>query len=122
LCVAALAVLVAACTGPKRGSIEWHKQEYRKARTRAAWQPHSTALIELGYLEQREFTVSNVLAAQVVKVLHDQTFEALSRFDFNDFAEFHAVTTNRVRVVGARFMVAQWEKEIRKLDVPQSGK
>jgi hypothetical protein len=124
VCVAVLAVMAAACTGPPKGSVEWHKQEYLSARTREYNQEfhtkrHRRALIELGYLEQREFTVSNVPPAEIAKALHNETFEALSFFDFNEFAQFWTVSTNRVRVVGIPIMVEHWEKRIRQLDVPE---
>jgi hypothetical protein len=78
--------------------------------------------MRLGYLEQREFTLSNVSAAVVVNVLHDETFEAMSCFDFNDFARFDTVTTNRVRVIGIPVMVKACDERIRELDaVPRVG-
>src|SRR6185503_5712613 len=83
LAIIGAGVLLFALSQPKRGSVEWHKREYEAAtqgslkfRLKNLWwqirgedrrsrmiseerNEHQQALIHLGYLEQREFVISN---------------------------------------------------------------
>lgn len=144
LCIAALAVTAAALTGPPKGTVEWHKREYVRARNgsqvvgvfqevrktitgRSASQPldierirtHLTALVKLGYLEERMFCVSNRPPEDVIDtLLHTLSIPN----ELSDFGGMSDIGTNSITVIGLRENMFKWEKLIREADLPESGK
>ena len=144
LVIGVVAYLVSVLSGPKRGSVEWHKREYSEAgdwgrvdqwieinapdRLRKAYadrkakrtEMHLKALFELGYFEERVFVLSNSLTkerANTFWALHDVfTNDALYVSGIKDMG------TNTVTVVGLREEMPQWQEAIRKMDAPEGGK
>ena len=139
LCVAVLAVTAAALTGPPKGSVEWHKREYFKARkgskvvllleavrsgftANPAGQPtdlerinvHLEALVKLGYLEERAFFVSNRPPADVVGTL---LLTASIPNELSHFGGVSNIGTNSITVIGRRENLPKWEKVIRQADI-----
>jgi len=91
------AYLVSVFSGPKRGSVEWHKREYLEARKSSGldyWLPrrwreaywdrkqearsvHLAALIELGYVERRSVTVSKCPSVVIENRVYRKSRSAL---------------------------------------------
>ena len=132
---------------PRKGLVEYHKEKYLEAYGVGPivewiilhapmavhdlyWQPkqkridfHRNALLEAGYLVQREFVVSNRPVRDVSDDLYKARFDVFT--DTNDFAGlpfFYRAATNRIRVVGRAIDMDKWEDVIRKADAPQNGK
>jgi hypothetical protein len=130
---------------PKRGSVEWHKREFVRARDgkpmmlrlRAAWdrftshgnkwraadywrrsegmQSNRTALIRLGYLEERTFVVSN---RPVNEVISNAWFNAATNIDVDFIRVNTRRGTNMIEVSTVRGDISKWEELIRNADVP----
>ena len=123
---------------PWESQVEYHKREYFAARNgrfldhvRETWnrvvgqstdyreraarmESHETALIKLGYLEERTFAVSNRPAAGIaVEIGNFHPGIAKGRL----WNVFHT-STNELAVVGVREDMPKWEELIRKADVP----
>src|SRR6185503_17155215 len=121
LCVAAMALAAAALTGPPKGSVEWHKREYSKARDGSYLRVtlrkvfvrrrvpdqeridrvkrHYAALINLGYLREQVFYVSNRLAEHVVDTVWLSLRTGFTNQSW-DFAEVTEFGTNSITVTG----------------------
>ena len=141
--VAGLVALVAVGVGaylfwqPKKGTVEYHKKKYEEAYEvgvvgkwinsrgpavlqKLYWRPkqrridfHLKALLEAGYLERREFVVSNRPAHAIGLVIDE---------DFAGIPCFTHVGTNRIEVLARASQMGRWESAIRKADTPHSGK
>jgi hypothetical protein len=144
LVVAVVGVVAFVFSGPKKGSVEWHKREYLKARdgrgfanrTQQLWSKirgqspdfqgiiartrfHENALIQLGYLEAWKFIVSN-------QPPRDVTYTIVATHDLNRRECWHVYPqywgmdfegANVVIVVGRKGERARWEALVRKADV-----
>ena len=142
--VAGLVALVVVGVGvylfwqPKKGTVEYHKRKYEEAHEvgvvgkwinssgpevlrKLYWRPrerrivfHLNALLEAGYLERREFVVSNRPARAIgIKIIDE---------DFAGVPCFTLVGTNRIEVLARGSEMGRWEGVIRKADVPEGGK
>jgi len=83
---------------------------------------HRGALIELGYLGERVFVISNRPSWEVENALRfslDAVFTAVA--PHVNFAAVVESTTNSVRVVAPVNEMHKWDDMIRKLDVPGEG-
>ena len=125
---------------PKKGSVEWHKREYLRARDWGRveqWieinapynlrkaqadrkakrtEIHLKALFELGYFEERVFVLSNSLTKE-----RGNAFWTLHHVFTNDVLDVSGIKdmgTNTVTVVGLREEMPQWQEAVRKMDVP----
>ena len=145
--VAAIGVVVFLVSGPKRGTVEWHKREYlaeldrlhgkeslvkRFVRGIYEWtglgQPigqtdrgvvaQENALIKLGYLERREFILTNLPTGNAVQAIGREAATAIPGLCRITTGE----KTNVVVVTALREDMPKWDVLIRKLDVPESGK
>jgi hypothetical protein len=136
-------VYLTAPSEPKKGSVEWHKQEYLAARNgnsamfrlRSVWsrvtgdkfytanyryrsegmQSNRTALIRLGYLTERTFVISNRPTREVIS---NAWFNVSTNIDA-DFIRVEARRgTNIIEVSTVSGDIPKWEEAIRKADVP----
>ena len=123
---------------PRRGTVEYHKRKYEEAHEVGVvgkwinssgpailqelyWRPkrrridfHLKALLEAGYLERREFVVSNRPARAIrLKILDE---------DFAGIPCFTHVGTNRIEVLAIASEMGRWENAIREADVPETAK
>ena len=147
LAVVVIGVVVFLISGPKRGTLEWHKREYlaeldrlygreslvkRFARVIHEWTgmgqrigqtergvvAQENALIKLGYLERREVILTNLPIGNA--------FQAIGREAATGIPGLCRITagekTNVVVVTALREDMPKWEELIRKLDVPESRK
>ncbi|MCI0745366.1 MAG: hypothetical protein L0Y58_08180 [Verrucomicrobia subdivision 3 bacterium] len=140
-----IATWLLSLSGPKRGTVEWHKREYL-----AAWnavtqregsprflrwlreKTHTTeaaellfrkmasnrvALVKLGYLLERRFAVRSGQGFDVSrKVLNAW---AMSNDEMVKSFNWMQVYTNSIVVTAPTEWMAQWEELIRKADVPK---
>jgi type II secretory pathway component GspD/PulD (secretin) len=131
----AVAVAVLVLTGLGERGIEYHKREYLKAlrgttmrdrahnlflwlagkRPPSGWpQPskqalkHENSLIALGYLERREFIVSNRPAAKMV----------LAHRNLPECFRIEQPRANVLVIVAPKDEMPIWEEVVRKADVP----
>jgi hypothetical protein len=111
----------------KKGTVEYHKRKYEEAyavgvvgkwidssgpkQRRIGF--HLKALLEAGYVERREFVVSNRPAHAIGLVVD---------VDFAGIPCFTHVGSNRIEVLARGSEMGRWESVIRKADVPESGK
>jgi hypothetical protein len=150
--VIGLAVLAVAVVGvyvlspPRRGTVEHHKEQFLDAHYSgqvAQWivprgpralrvayfrrkeeqiNFHRRALVELGYLGERVFVISNQPSWEVENALRlsvDAVFTAVA--PHVNFAAVLESRTNSVRVVAPVNEMQKWEDMIRGLDVPGEG-
>jgi hypothetical protein len=147
-------VLVAVSMGayllsqPRRGSVEYHKEEFLKAGIlgpredwilshtpgileakahQAVWARkmkqhdfHRTALVELGYLDKRTFYVRNHEAEDVVIAIMSRGYRDYL-VDTNAafrFVQAFEVETNRFTLVAVRNDMQRWQQFVRDADVP----
>jgi hypothetical protein len=121
---------------PKEGTVEWHKQacesEARRIfkptlfdRARRAldlpprpnrYREHRRALVNLGYLEERQFILTNKPA----KVL-----PALRQWATNDLRQdrlwsMDVISNNILTVRAERHSLPKWEEAVRRIDVPET--
>jgi hypothetical protein len=125
---------------PHRGSVEWHKGEYLRARDWGRveqWieinapynlrkahaerkakrtEIHLKALFELGYFEERVFVLSNSLTKERGNALW--TLHHVFTNDVLDVSGIKDMGTNAVTVIGLHEEMPQWQEAIRKIDVP----
>jgi len=140
LIVSAIGTAVFFLSQAKRGSVEWHKREYLKARDWGRveqWieinapyhlskahaerkakrtEIHLKALFELGYFEERVFVLSNSLTKE-----RGNAFWTLHHVFTNDVLDVSGIKdmgTNTVTVVGLREELPRWQEAVRKMDVP----
>jgi hypothetical protein len=147
LAAAVIGVVVFLISGPKRGTVEWYKREYlaelnrlhgreslvkRFVRGIYEWtgigQPigqtergvvaQENALIKLGYLERREFIITNLPIGNAVEVIGREAATAIPGLCRITTGE----KTNAVVVTAVREDMPKWDELIRKLDVPETGK
>jgi hypothetical protein len=142
--VAIIAVIgVLAFSEPRKGSTEWHKREYLRARA-GRWTDdavnfvrralgmgihsselderkrdiHRDALLKLGFLEERTFVVSNreadIVAREATRA-HPGIWE-------KQLWTVYLIDTNELMVVDVREEMPQWEELIHKADVPENGR
>ncbi len=136
--IAAVAVGVGAnrLSQPRKGSVEWHKQacenEARRIfkptlfdRVRRAcdlpsrpnrYREHRQALVDLGYLEERQF----VLTIEPAKAL-----PALHRWATNELQQdrlwsMDVISNNILTIRAERHSLGKWENAVRKIDVPET--
>jgi hypothetical protein len=136
--VVAVGVLIVVRVRREERSIEWHKQQYVKAGTGRTWgdqirelwgrvigKPymgegrlnrmgrHRRALIRLGYLEDRTFIVSNPSpftgGANRPKRVRGPEYM---------YGDPTAQGIDRVRIIGVKEEMPQWEALVRKYDTP----
>jgi hypothetical protein len=146
IAVIALGVLALVLSQPKKGSVEYHKKQFLRAhysgsvaqrllprgptslrvayfrRKEGQINYHRQRLVELGYLREKVFVISNQPTWGVVNALRlsVDTFTALA--PQITFAAVLDETTNSVRLVGPPDEIPKWEALIRKFDVPKNGK
>jgi hypothetical protein len=129
-------VLAFALSGPKKGSIEWHKKEYQAALegeplmnalrrvwngmgghlARVDWEKareHQQALIDLGYWKRRVFSLANGSPTVVMRQLFLQGIVPESEL-YTIWVE----DTNSVTVFAMPRYMPQFEAAVRTLDVP----
>ena len=144
--VIAFGTVIYVLSRPRLRTVAYHKDQYREALrvtgtdhfvftycpqwVRTAWDDrrtkrlnhHQNALIKLGYLEERVFTISNGLAPEALdldrfraRVLQlSQQFTNISR-DLNQILD---VTTNSITIFGPHEQMGEWEELIRAADMP----
>jgi hypothetical protein len=142
LAVVVIGAVVFYLSQPKRGSVEWHKErylaaidtrwKYRFERLRSkilgddqrgvqidaeGLASNEAALIELGFLERRELTVSN---REPLRIMHE--ISGWSRSSNSVFFRYRIPATNRVVWVAVREDMPKWEELIQKADMPENGK
>ena len=135
---------------PRKGTLEYHKRKYVEAHLETArrdpigdwirlhapmavddlyWRPklkrldfHRNALLEAGYLVEREFVVSNRPARSICDDLYKVRNDVFN--DTNDLAGipffYWNGTTNRISVLARAIDVDYWEDVIRKADVRET--
>ena len=143
LAIIGVGALVWLVTQPKKGSLEWHKREYEAAaqgsltfRLKNLWwqirgedrrsrviseerNEHQQALIHLGYLEQREFVISNRSIDEVINEVARLFRVRPTRWGLQDvFLDVDTRGTNIIIIVAARDDMPVVAKIIRKTDVP----
>jgi hypothetical protein len=138
LAVIGIAAAVYLGTQPKKGSVEWHKREYENHMQRLAGKrtlfdrirsvfglarrpdrhmEHRRALIDLGYLEEREIILTN----------NPEGFsQALVQWATNEFPQSwlwaFGVRSNSVMFLRAeRHNMKKWEEAVRRIDVPRKS-
>ena len=132
-------------SGPKRGSVEYHKREFLRARHwgmadegmyrygPGEWMSarldkknnrlarHQNALINLGYLEERTVVVRNPFRDVLANMLKHLSTNSIEGVD-EDFCNLQTKGTNVFRIVVVKGDASTWERLIREADVPESGK
>jgi hypothetical protein len=135
---------------PKKGSVEWHKREYLAAMNhwmgrslgdrvkqlsakvfgvpgpelgRGRWSKvefHRKALIEVGYLEERTFRLSNAVPKRVFAVVMKAAENVIpeERRGLVTIMSGGNRPTSPVAIICPRQDTAKWEELIRKADVP----
>ena len=133
-----LAVAIYFASQPKEGSVEWHKREYENhmhrlddkrtlldqirsafglARRPDRHMEHRRALIDLGYLEEREIVLTN----------NPEGFsQALVQWATNEFPQNRlwafGVRSNNVMFLRAeRHNMKKWEEAVRRIDVSRKS-
>ena len=138
LAIVVIGVVAFFISQPKKGSVEWHKREYENHmqrldgkrtlfdRIRSAFglarrpdrhMEHRRALIDLGYLEEREIILTN----------NPEGFsKALVQWATNEFPQnwlwAFGVRSNNVMFLRAeRHNMKKWEEAVRRIDVPRKS-
>jgi len=131
--------LVSVFSGPKRGTVEWHKREYLDARMAGGkwielapgfveqWyvgrqveraEFHFHALVQRGYLTSREFSVSYATPVDVEAAV----IPRVSRFGSNSwFVDVSRSESNTVKVTAPHGILKEVEELVRKADVPKAA-
>ena len=85
---------------------------------------HRRSLVELGFLTERVFVISNQPSSEVAGLLRLQVqVQGGSLFSGQiDFGIVREETTNSIRVIGLRNRMDELDELVRKSDVPKTGK
>ena len=83
----------------------------------AVWKTHEQALLNLGYLERREFPLTNRAWRECWKTLPELARKELPK-DRLWRISMHSTTTNVIVIQAERHDMAEWERMIREIDVP----
>ena len=125
---------------PKRGTVEWHLRELRhidgivdqwigrygsrgmadmnRRQQIKEWQSHTDALIKLGFLERRLFTVTNNRPQEIARALWNARAQHPDvNWEFGG-PEYDDTTTNELAVMAPPNEMPRWETLIRKADAP----
>lgn len=124
---------------PKEGTVEWHKRKCENAMRalngehalldrarnrfglpprRNLYQEHRQALTDLGYLEEREFILTNSPEKPSRALVHWATNEIPQ-----DRLWSIGLVSNKFLVIRAeRHSMKKWEEAVRRIDVPKSAK
>lgn len=145
--VGVAAFLVSQLSGPKRGTVEWHKREYLKAyksgmlamfvdnhapaglqdaywsRRHKRIEFHRQALIDAGVLGERVFIVSNRPPREVAKAFYEKMYDVfVYTNDPMSIPGIRDIGPDSVTVVGLADQMDKWNELIRKADVAENGK
>ena len=143
--VIGLVIVAVVCIGayvlsrPRKGSVEYHLAGIKAARgglvARMArrsplgirtlykdWRSdqltwHRGALVQAGYLIERDFLVTNVSADIAAQELRAATYDDPRSAGDWDFMEIRWVSADNVRAIGTTNLVKLWEEMIPKIDV-----
>jgi hypothetical protein len=147
--VIGLILVAVVCVGayllsrPKKGSVEYHVAGIKAARAgllaRMArssplgirtlykdWRSHQLtyhrgALVQAGYLIEKDFIVANVSADIVAQELRVATYDDPRSVGDWDFMEIRWLNGDNVRAVGTTNLVKLWEEMIPKIDVVRTN-
>jgi hypothetical protein len=138
IAVSVIGVAAYILSQPKEGTLEWHKREYENHmrrldgkrtlldRIRSAFglsrRPdrhleHRRALIDLGYLEEREIILTNNPKGFSQALIQWATNE----FPQNCFWLFGVRTNNVMFLQAERHNMKKWEEAVRRIDVAAEG-
>lgn len=138
-----IGVLVFVFLQPRRGTLEWHKEKYlaacdmrwnRKVESLRSWimrdyeravsfdvegmLRHESALLRLGFLERREFIISNRPLYSVLNHVGGWMVRSPNRNFYRDTTP----GTNRIVIVAAREDMPYIERLLAEADLPENGK
>jgi len=141
-----IGVAVYLLSGSRKGSVEYHKARFVRVVDRPSnrWvaryaprflanayfqrqdgeaQFHLQALLDLGYLEERVFSLSNHLSpgSRDLDGFRSRVYQLTDQMPSltSDFDHIIDVATNSVTVLGRREKMSEWAKVIREVDVPK---
>jgi hypothetical protein len=126
---------------PEKGTVEYHKKEYVKAsedglfgtfltrgegplqrwysrREQESKELHLQALIDMGYLCQKVYVISNCAPIDVLPQLTRLMFDAFRMEDEAEYPVVRTFTTSNMTVVARPDELNKWDDVIRQVDVP----
>ena len=148
IAIVAFSGIVFVIVRPKKGSVEYHKKAFLEAHYTEPWVHnilarapkelrsayfrrkedeidfHRRSLVELGFLAEQVFVISNQPTGQVADLLRfEVAVQGGSLYSGQiNFAVVREETTNSIRVIGLRNRMDELVELVRKCDVPKKGK
>ena len=121
---------------PKEGTVEWHKQACESEARRIfkptlfdrarrlcdlpargnRYREHRQALVDLGYLQERQFTLTNK-PKKVLPALHRWATNQLPQ---DRLWSMDVTSTNILTIRAERHSLVKWEEAVRRIDGPEA--